>query len=127
SSSMKNAFQLNPWVVAIFLAIIIGLIIFGGIKWIANAATAVVPFMAVFYILMAVIIIILNIEAVPALFALIFKSAFGMQAAFGGIVGAMMEIGVNRGDRKSRRLNSSHVSSSYDVFRLKKKTNKETL
>src|SRR5699024_6701063 len=97
SSSMKNAFQLNPWVVAIFLAIIIGLIIFGGIKWIANAATAVVPFMAVFYILMAVIIIIFNIEAVPALFALIFKSAFGMQAAFGGIVGAMIEIGVKRG------------------------------
>jgi AGCS family alanine or glycine:cation symporter len=97
SSSMKNAFQLNPWVIAIFLAIIIGLIIFGGIKWIANAATAVVPFMAIIYILMAVIIIIINIEAVPALFALIFKSAFGMEAAFGGIVGAMIEIGVKRG------------------------------
>src|SRR5699024_7502481 len=97
STSMKNAFQLNPWVVAIFLAIIIELIILGGIKCMANAATAVVRFMAVFYILMEVIIIIFNIEALPALFALIFKSAFGMQAAFGGIVGAMIEIGVKRG------------------------------
>src|SRR5699024_11227308 len=96
-SYMINVFHLNPCVVDIFLACIIGLIIFGGIKWIANAAIAVVPFMAVFYILMAVIIIIFNIEAVPALFALIFKSAFGMQAAFGGIVGAMIEIGVKRG------------------------------
>ncbi len=81
---------------AIFLALLIGLIIFGGIKWIANAATAVVPFMAIAYILMAVIIIFINIEQVPALFALIFKSAFGFEAAFGGIVGAMIEIGVKK-------------------------------
>jgi AGCS family alanine or glycine:cation symporter len=94
---MKNAFNIQPWIIAIALAIILGLIIFGGIKWIANAATAIVPFMAIAYILMAVIIIFLNIEQVPALFALIFKSAFGLQAAFGGIFGAMIEIGVKRG------------------------------
>lgn len=46
---------------------------------------------------MAVIIICINIQEVPALFALIFKSAFGLQSAFGGIVGAMIEIGVKRG------------------------------
>ncbi|PTK88436.1 alanine/glycine:cation symporter family protein [Staphylococcus gallinarum] len=97
ASSMKNAFNIQPWIIAIALAIILGLIIFGGIKWIANAATAIVPFMAIAYILMAVIIIFLNIDQVPALFALIFKSAFGLQAAFGGIFGAMIEIGVKRG------------------------------
>ncbi|MBH4889189.1 sodium:alanine symporter family protein, partial [Staphylococcus aureus] len=43
------------------------------------------------------IIICINIQEVPALFALIFKSAFGLQSAFGGIVGAMIEIGVKRG------------------------------
>lgn len=53
--------------------------------------------MAVIYILMAIIIIMINIQAVPALFAEIFKSAFGLQSAFGGIVGAMIEIGVKRG------------------------------
>src|SRR5699024_6183213 len=117
SSSMKNAFQLNPWVIAIFLAIIIGLIIFGGIKWIANAATAVVPFMAIIYILMAVIIIIINIEAVPALFALIFKSAFGMEAAFGGIVGAMIEIGVERGlySNEAGQGTGTHAAAAAEV------------
>jgi len=97
ASSMHNAFKVPSWIIAVILAVVLGLIIFGGVKWIANVATAVVPFMAIIYILMAVFIIILNIQAVPALFALIFKSAFGMQAAFGGIFGAMIEIGVKRG------------------------------
>ncbi|MCU5746003.1 alanine:cation symporter family protein [Staphylococcus sp. SQ8-PEA] len=97
ASSMTNAFNINPWIVAIGLAVLLALIIFGGIKSIANVATAFVPFMAIAYILMAIIIIVLNIDQVPALFGLIFKSAFGMEAAFGGIFGAMIEIGVKRG------------------------------
>ncbi|RIN50390.1 sodium:alanine symporter, partial [Staphylococcus simulans] len=71
--------------------------IFGGIKRIASMATAVVPFMAIAYILLAILIICLNLGEVPALFALIFKSALGLQSTFGGIVGAMIEIGVKRG------------------------------
>ncbi|QLK85657.1 sodium:alanine symporter family protein [Staphylococcus sp. 17KM0847] len=97
ASSMHNAFGLPSWVIALVLVIILALIIFGGVKWIATVATAVVPVMAILYILMAVVIIFLNIQQVPALFALIFKSAFGMEAAFGGIIGAMIEIGVKRG------------------------------
>lgn len=97
ASSMTNAFNMNPWVAAIGLAILLALIIFGGIKSIAKVATACVPFMAVAYIIMAVIIIIINIDQVPALFSLIFKSAFGMESAFGGIFGAMIDIGVKRG------------------------------
>ncbi|MCE5153358.1 sodium:alanine symporter family protein [Staphylococcus hyicus] len=97
ASSMNNAFGIPTWVIAIALIIILGLIIFGGVKWIAKVATAVVPFMAIIYILMALVIIAINITEVPALFALIFKSAFGMEAAFGGIIGAMIEIGVKRG------------------------------
>lgn len=62
ASSMTNAFNVNPWVAAIGLAILLALIIFGGIKSIAKVATACVPFMAVAYIIMAVIIIIINID-----------------------------------------------------------------
>ena len=97
ASSMHNAFNVPNWIVAIIVVIILALIIFGGLRSIANVATAVVPFMAVIYILMAIVIIIINIQHVPALFALIFKSAFGLQSAFGGIVGAMIEIGVKEG------------------------------
>ncbi len=97
ASSMKNAFGLDPMIIAIILAVLLALIIFGGIKSIANVATAVVPFMAIVYIGLAIIIIIMNIGEVPALIGLIFKSAFGAEAAFGGIFGAMIEIGVKRG------------------------------
>ncbi len=97
ASSMHNAIHVPQWLMGAIVVVILGLIIFGGVRSIANVATAVVPFMAIIYILMAVIIICINIQEVPALFALIFKSAFGLQSAFGGIVGAMIEIGVKCG------------------------------
>ncbi|MBI5975261.1 alanine/glycine:cation symporter family protein [Staphylococcus canis] len=97
ASSMHNAFGIQPWIIALVLIVVLALVIFGGVKSIAKVATAVVPFMAIIYIAMAVVIILLNISQVPMLFALIFKSAFGMEAAFGGIIGAMIEIGVKRG------------------------------
>ncbi|MCE4956567.1 alanine/glycine:cation symporter family protein [Macrococcoides caseolyticum] len=97
SSSMKNAFGIEGWIVGIVIAFILALIIFGGVKQIANVATAIVPIMAMLYIGMALVIIMMNIDKVPGLFALIFKSAFNMESAFGGIFGAMIEIGVKRG------------------------------
>lgn len=97
ASSMKNAFGTNSWIIAVVLAVILGIVIFGGVKWIANVATAVVPFMAILYIMMALVIIVINISEIPALFGLIFKSAFNLESAFGGIFGAMLEIGVKRG------------------------------
>ncbi|MEJ7450887.1 alanine:cation symporter family protein, partial [Staphylococcus warneri] len=65
----------------------------------------------------AVIIIFINIEQVPALFALIFKSAFGFEAAFGGIVGAMIEIGVKRGlySNEAGQGTGPHAASAAEV------------
>ena len=85
----------QSWIITI-LAVILGLIIFGGVKWIANVATAVVPFMAIIYILMAVFIIILNIQAVPALFALILNQHSECKQQHLGNFRAMIEIGVKR-------------------------------
>ncbi|VED28811.1 alanine/glycine:cation symporter family protein [Staphylococcus warneri] len=117
ASSMHNAFNVPNWIVAIVVVIILALIIFGGLRSIANVATAVVPFMAVIYILMAIVIIIINIQHVPALFALIFKSAFGLQSAFGGIVGAMIEIGVKRGlySNEAGQGTGPHAASAAEV------------
>lgn len=72
ATSLHSAFSIPKWAVTIFLVILLSLIIFGGIKRIASMATAIVPFMAIAYILLAVIVIFLNIEEVPALFALNF-------------------------------------------------------
>lgn len=97
SSAMENAFGISPWVSGIAVCIVLAIIIFGGIKRIAKAAEVIVPFMAVGYILVAIIILIMNIDRVPEVFGLIFSSAFGMNAAFGGILGAAISWGVKRG------------------------------
>lgn len=97
AGSATNAFPIDHWMVGVFVAVILALVIFGGIKSIANVATILVPFMAIIYILVAVIIVIMNIQEVPALLALIFKSAFGLEQQFAGVLGAMIMIGIKRG------------------------------
>lgn len=79
------------------LAAIAGSIIFGGLNRIAKAATLIVPFMAVLYIGNVVIALAMNIEQVPAAFAMIITDAFTGEAVAGGSVLAMMVYGVQRG------------------------------
>jgi len=95
--SINNAFGVNPAVTGGFVVALLGLIIFGGVKRIGKAAELMVPFMAIGYILVALIIIIVNIKALPGVLALIFKNAFGLDAAFGGLLGSAISWGVKRG------------------------------
>ncbi len=97
ASAVKNAFQIPYLYTGILLAVLLGLIIFGGIKLIANVAQFVVPFMAAAYILVAVVILVINYDKIPGVFSLIVSSAFGAKATFAGIIGAMISIGVKRG------------------------------
>lgn len=90
----RDAFKLG---VGIVVAILLAIIIFGGVKRIANFAEVVVPFMAGGFILMAVTVMVLNAGEVPTMFATIFSSAFGAHAAFGAIMGLAVEWGVKRG------------------------------
>lgn len=97
SSAMNTAFNISPWVSGITVCVVLAIIIFGGVKRIAKTAELIVPVMAVGYILVAIIIIIMNISKVPEVFGLIFSSAFAMNSAFGGILGAAISWGVKRG------------------------------
>jgi AGCS family alanine or glycine:cation symporter len=96
-TAVENAFGLPTMLTGGIVAALLGLIIFGGIKRIGRAAQLMVPFMAIGYILMAVIVTAVHLPEVPAMFALIFKSAFGAEAAFGGIIGMAISWGVKRG------------------------------
>jgi alanine or glycine:cation symporter, AGCS family len=82
---------------AALIVIALGVIIFGGVTRIARFAEVVVPFMALGYILMAVVIMAIHADQVGAIFGLIIKSAFGMNAAFGAVLGLAVEWGVKRG------------------------------
>jgi AGCS family alanine or glycine:cation symporter len=95
--SAKIAFDIPVEITGGIITILLGLIIFGGVKRIGQVAEIVVPFMAGGYILMALIIIGLNITKVPAMFSLIFRSAFDMEPALAGIFGMAVAWGVKRG------------------------------
>ncbi|MCS1380581.1 alanine:cation symporter family protein [Lysinibacillus sphaericus] len=97
AGAVENAFGMESWITGIIIVVLLGAIIIGGVKSIANVAQVVVPFMALAYILMAIVIIFMNISEVPAVFSLIFSSAFGAQEVFGGIIGSAIAWGVKRG------------------------------
>ena len=87
-------------IIGIVLAVLIGLILLGGIKRIGQVTEKLVPFMALIYIVLAVGVIILNIGHVPAVFASIIEGAFHPAAVTGGAVGSFfmsMKKGVSRG------------------------------
>lgn len=84
----------------IFIAAFVAMVLLGGIQRIGQVSEKLVPFMAVLYVILAIGVVILHINRVPAVFAMIFKSAFTPQAATGGIIGSMflsMKKGVSRG------------------------------
>ena len=95
--SMEAAWGIPPTVIAAGVVVVLGFIIFGGVRRIARFAELVVPFMAAAYILVALVIMFLNVHKVPEVVALIFRSAFGMEAAFGAVLGLAVEWGVKRG------------------------------
>ncbi len=96
-ASLQTAFDIDPNVTAAGLALLLGFIIFGGVKRIANFASTVVPFMALGYIIVACVIIALNIHALPGVILLIWKSAFGFDAGFGAILGLAIMWGSSAG------------------------------
>ena len=84
----------------IFIAAFVAMVLLGGIQRIGQVSEKLVPFMAALYVILAIGVVILHISRVPAVFAMIFKSAFTPQAATGGIIGSMflsMKKGVSRG------------------------------
>jgi len=82
-------------IIGLILAILVGIIIIGGIKRIASVTEKVVPFMAGLYLLACIYILVINAGAVPAAFGEIFSQAFTPQASVGGLIGVLL-IGFKR-------------------------------
>ena len=97
ASSLHDTFGLPTYISGIALVAVIALIIFGGIKRIAKFADVLVPVMAFSYIAMALFVIGSNVELIPQTLVLIVKSAFGLEPAFAGGIGAAIIMGVKRG------------------------------
>ena len=95
--SVETAFGIDHAITAFALAGLTALVIFGGVTRIAKFAEMLVPSMAGLYLISAIVIIVMNLDQVPAMFALIIHDAFSPQAAVGGGLGAVFMTGVRRG------------------------------
>ena len=87
-------------IIGIIITVVVGMVLLGGIKRIAKVTEALVPFMAVLYVILGIGVIVLNAERVPGVFYNIFYGAFNPQAITGGVVGSLfvsMQKGVSRG------------------------------
>lgn len=97
AESVNVAWGFDKLYVGIVVCVLVALTVFGGAKKIGKVAEIIVPFMAGGYILLALIIISFNLSEIPAVFALIIKSAFNMEATYSGMFGAAVAWGVKRG------------------------------
>lgn len=104
ASSMNETFGIPTWVIGVIITALALLIIVGGIKTISKVSSVVVPFMAIFYVIAGLIVILGNISNVPSGIAMIFSMAFNVKSVTGGILGTVvasimsaMRYGVARG------------------------------
>lgn len=95
--AMQKAFSIDPTWMGGALAIFSLAIVFGGIQRIAKVSSVLVPLMAVSYVLLALVIIVMNIQLIPQVFRLIVENAFGFEQVAGGGLGATMMNGIKRG------------------------------
>ena len=115
SNSIAAAFSgygIPPEAIGIALAVASGLVIFGGIRSIAKVAEMVVPVMALSYLAVALIVVLMNIAELPAVFSLIFKSAFGIETAASGGIGYMVSTAMMQGIRRGLFSNEAGMGSA---------------
>lgn len=115
SGNMEAAFGLPRWVTGLFLTVLAALVIIGGIKRIAAVAEKIVPFMAVAYIIGALVIIFKNVTSVGPVFGAIFKYAFTPSAAIGGAVGITIKSAIKMGFKRGIFSNEAGLGSSVMV------------
>ncbi len=97
AQAAKLSLGMQPWMVGVLYAVLIGYVVFGGGRRIAKAAERIVPFMAIAYMAVAVVILLVHYDKIWSVFELIFSSAFNMNAVYGAVFGKAVQWGVKRG------------------------------
>lgn len=115
AGNMKAAFGIPNLVTGIILMVLAALVILGGIKRIASVTEKLVPFMAIIYIVGALVVCIANIDQFGAVFGAIFKGAFAMKAVGGGIVGTGVKMAITWGMKRGVFSNEAGLGSSVMV------------
>lgn len=109
---VHDSLGISHWITGLILALLTASVIIGGIKSIAKVCEALVPFMAIFYVIGCIVLLIINIDTVPQSFMLIINSAFTGHAAIGGFLGAGMKEAVRFGIARGLFSNESGLGSA---------------
>ncbi len=112
AESMQTSFNVAPQVTGIVVAVLVGIIIIGGLKRIATITEKLVPAMALFYFVGGVVVLLLNASAIPGAFKLIFKSAFTTTAVKGGVAGITMRTAMRYGVARGVFSNEAGLGSA---------------
>lgn len=113
--NMNQAFSIPMWVTGVCLMVIAALVVVGGLKRIAAVTEKLVPFMALLYIVGALVVVIMNYQRILPAFGIIFKCAFTGRAAVGGVVGATVKDAVTWGMKRGVFSNEAGLGSSVMV------------
>jgi alanine or glycine:cation symporter, AGCS family len=109
---IRDTFRISPWITGVVMTFFTAVVILGGIKSIATVCERLVPFMAVFYIVGCVVLLVLKAGAVPETIRLILRSAFTGQAAVGGFLGSAMRDAMRYGIARGLFSNESGLGSA---------------
>ena len=115
ATNMLDAFSIPKFVTGIAVLILVGLVVVGGLKRIAAVTEKIVPAMVIIYILGTIVICLMHISSMGAVFASIFKGAFGLKAVGGGIVGSGVKLAVQMGMKRGVFSNEAGLGSSVMV------------
>lgn len=117
SMAVTNTFPVPAWACGVALAVILGIVIVGGVKRIAKVAAIVTPFMAFGYIALSLVVVAFHIKDVPGVLGSIFTNAFGINPVCGGIIGSTIAMGVKRGifSNEAGQGTGAIVSAAADV------------
>lgn len=115
AANMYTAFSIPKIVTGIVVMVLVGLVVVGGLKRIAAVTEKIVPIMVLLYFVGTIVICIVHIDKFGAVFSSIFKSAFGLKAVGGGIVGAGVKMAIQLGMKRGVFSNEAGLGSSVMV------------
>ena len=112
AGTMSSIFGVDPMITGILLAFVVGIVVIGGIKRIGQVTSYLVPFMAVFYVAAGLAVIVLRIADIPSAFAVIFRSAFSLEAVGGGVFGYAIMVAMRQGIARGVFSNEAGLGSA---------------
>jgi AGCS family alanine or glycine:cation symporter len=109
---LETKFHLDHWITGVVMAVFVGLVLIGGIRWIAQVAGKLVPFMAIAYVLGGMAVLVLNIGEIPRALAQIVSYAFTPSAELGGFAGASIMLAIRWGVARGIFSNEAGLGSA---------------